>query len=70
MFLAGDGEEGLWLAESNPYAAIVLDIMLPKRDGLSVLSTLRQRGSIDIALLKLSAMRPASRSSYKSPVRS
>jgi DNA-binding response OmpR family regulator len=39
--VAGDGEEGLWLAESNDYDAIVLDLMLPKRDGLEVLRTLR-----------------------------
>lgn len=37
----GDGEEGLWLALSNEYDAIILDIMLPKRDGLSVLQQLR-----------------------------
>src|SRR3954451_2585548 len=42
--VAADGEEGLWLAESQPYDLIVLDIMLPKRDGLSVLSELRRRG--------------------------
>jgi DNA-binding response OmpR family regulator len=42
--LASDGEEGLWLAESHDYDAIVLDIMLPKRDGLDVLRTLRARG--------------------------
>ena len=41
---AADGEEGLWLAESHEYDAIVLDIMLPKRDGLDVLRTLRARG--------------------------
>ena len=41
---ATDGEEGLWLAESHGYDAIVLDIMLPKRDGLDVLRTLRARG--------------------------
>ncbi len=41
---ANDGEEGLWLAESHDYDAIVLDIMLPKRDGLDVLRTLRARG--------------------------
>jgi DNA-binding response OmpR family regulator len=39
--VAGDGEEGLWLAESNDYDAIVLDIMLPKLDGLSLLKKLR-----------------------------
>jgi DNA-binding response OmpR family regulator len=48
---ASDGEEGLWLADSNPYDAIVLDIMLPKRDGLSVLNELRKRGKITHVLL-------------------
>ena len=42
--VAGDGEEGLWLAESNAYDAIVLDVMLPNRDGLDVLRTLRASG--------------------------
>lgn len=40
---AADGDEGLWLAESHDYDAIVLDLMLPKRDGLDVLRTLRAR---------------------------
>ncbi len=49
---AGDGEEGLWLAESHEYDAVVLDIMLPKRDGLDVLRTLRARGrSLHVLLL-------------------
>ena len=48
---AGDGEEGLWLAESNDYDAIVLDVMLPKRDGLDVLRTLRERGKSTHVLL-------------------
>ena len=43
--VAGDGEEGLWLAESNAYDAIILDWMLPKRDGISVLRALRERGN-------------------------
>lgn len=48
----GDGEEGLWLASSNGYDAVILDIMLPKRDGLSVLSTLRARGhAVHVLLL-------------------
>jgi two-component system OmpR family response regulator len=42
--LAGDGEEGLFLASEIPYAAIVLDLMLPKRDGWSVLDSLRRAG--------------------------
>ncbi len=41
---AADGEEGLWLAESHEYDAMILDIMLPKRDGLEVLRTLRTSG--------------------------
>ena len=41
--LAGDGEEGLWLAKENAYDVVVLDIMLPKRDGLSLLGELRRR---------------------------
>jgi len=40
--LAGDGVEGLWLAESHDYDVIVLDVMLPQRDGLSVLAELRR----------------------------
>ena len=41
--ISGDGEEGLERATTTPYDAIVIDIMLPKRDGLSVLRTLRLR---------------------------
>jgi DNA-binding response OmpR family regulator len=48
---AGDGEEGLWLAESNDYDVIVLDIMLPKLDGLSLLKRLRERGKLTHVLL-------------------
>jgi two-component system OmpR family response regulator len=39
---APDGEEALILASTAPYDAAVLDIMLPKLDGLSLLSQLRQ----------------------------
>jgi heavy metal response regulator len=41
--LSHDGNEGLDRAVSEPYDAIVLDIMLPGQDGLSVLRTLRDR---------------------------
>ncbi len=34
---AFDGEEGHFLGDTEPYDAIVLDIGLPKKDGLSVL---------------------------------
>lgn len=48
---AGDGEQGLWLAESNRYDVIILDIMLPKLDGLAVLRRLREAGRQDHVLL-------------------
>jgi DNA-binding response OmpR family regulator len=50
--LAGDGEEGLWLALSYNYDVLVLDIMLPKRDGLSLLAELRRQGrTVHVLLL-------------------
>ena len=41
--ISGDGEDGFERATKTPYDAIVIDIMLPKRDGLSVLKMLRMR---------------------------
>lgn len=38
---AADGQEGLWFAESHEYDVIVLDLMLPEIDGLTVLRKLR-----------------------------
>lgn len=43
--LAADGEEGLALAEANPYDLLIVDIMLPKLDGLTVCRRLRSAGS-------------------------
>ena len=42
--LAKDGEEGLDLARTGIYDLIILDIMLPKIDGLTILKTLRDEG--------------------------
>jgi two-component system OmpR family response regulator len=42
--LAADGPEGLWLATENPYAAIVLDVMLPGFDGFELCRKLRAAG--------------------------
>jgi len=43
--VAGDGAEALQTLETVPaYDLIVLDLMLPKRDGFAVLRTLRERG--------------------------
>lgn len=38
---AAEGETGLWYAQSNDYDAIVLDLMLPRIDGLTILKRLR-----------------------------
>jgi DNA-binding response OmpR family regulator len=40
----GDGHEALWHAESNQYDVIVMDLMLPGLDGLSMLRRLRAEG--------------------------
>ena len=42
----GDGKEGLWLAESNDYDAIILDLLLPGLDGLSVLQRLDRKSVV------------------------
>jgi len=42
--VTGDGEEGLWYATLNDYDVIVLDLMLPTLDGLSLLARLRGEG--------------------------
>lgn len=40
--VAADGEAGLWLATEHPYDVILLDIMLPKRNGYQVCRALRE----------------------------
>lgn len=51
---AADGEEGLWRIETARYDAIVLDIMLPKLDGLTLLARMRAAGN-DAHVLLLTA---------------
>lgn len=51
---AFDGEEGQSLAELTPYDAVILDIMLPRRDGLAVCRELR-RQRINMPILMLTA---------------
>lgn len=43
--VAADGEEGLWQAQSGKHDVIILDLMLPKIDGLTILQKLREEGS-------------------------
>ena len=52
--VANDGEQGLWMASSEPYDAIVLDILLPKINGYVVCAELRKR-SVWIPILMLTA---------------
>lgn len=42
--VAYDGEEGLYLALNERYDLLLLDIMLPKRDGIDILNTVREKG--------------------------
>ncbi|MBZ5497886.1 MAG: response regulator transcription factor [Acidobacteriia bacterium] len=42
--VTGDGKEGLWFATSNDYDVIILDLMLPEVDGLTILKRLRSAG--------------------------
>lgn len=41
---AFDGEEGWFLGDTEPYDAVVLDLGLPKKDGIAVLSEWRRAG--------------------------
>jgi DNA-binding response OmpR family regulator len=52
--LAQDGREAEWLAYENPYDVIILDLMIPIKDGLTVLKNLRD-GGIDTPVLILTA---------------
>ena len=41
---AADGQEAEWMAFENPYDMIILDVMLPRKDGIEVLKSLRAGG--------------------------
>lgn len=43
--VASDGLDGLWRAQEQPYAAIVLDLLLPERNGYQVCAALREAGN-------------------------
>lgn len=51
---AGDGEEGLWMAQAYDFDVVILDLMLPKMDGLALLDSLRNAGD-ETPVLILSA---------------
>jgi DNA-binding response OmpR family regulator len=51
---AYDGEEAQYMAETTPFDLIILDIMLPKKDGVTVCRELRAKG-INTPILMLTA---------------
>ncbi len=51
---AGDGDAGLEKATTGGYDLVLLDVMLPRRNGLDVLRDLRQRG-VDTPVIMLTA---------------
>src|SRR5436305_9857972 len=53
---AADGEDALDLATREPYDVAIVDLMLPKRDGLSLIEELRRR-AVATPVLILSARR-------------
>jgi DNA-binding response OmpR family regulator len=55
--VAHTGEYGFYLINSEPFDLIILDVMLPGRSGLEILSTARSRG-LCTAVLILTARTP------------
>lgn len=49
-----DGEEGLYMAETYPYDVILLDILLPGIDGLTILKTIRDK-KIEVPVVMLTS---------------
>ncbi|MEN9389606.1 MAG: hypothetical protein RLY61_690, partial [Candidatus Parcubacteria bacterium] len=52
--IALDGEEGSFMAETEPYDLIILDLMLPKIDGITLCKNLREKG-MTVPVLMLTA---------------
>jgi len=51
VVVAGTGEEGFYLVSAEEFDLVILDLMLPGRDGLQVLATLRKRGLVTPVLI-------------------
>ncbi len=49
--VAKDGIEGRYMAAEGHYDAVILDVQLPGLDGWSVLSSIRERGSLPVLML-------------------
>lgn len=52
--IAYTGEDGFFLASAEPFDLVVLDIMLPRRNGLEILAAMRKRG-LQVPVLILTA---------------
>lgn len=52
--IADNGEDGQFLAETNPYDLILLDIMLPKKDGITICKEMR-KNKVNTPVLMLTA---------------
>lgn len=52
--VASDGDDGVWMATEHEYGAIVLDVMLPKRNGYRVCVEVRDHG-VETPILMLTA---------------
>ncbi len=52
--VAHDGEKGIEMAQVNAYDLVILDLMLPEKDGLTICRELRAR-KIDVPILMLTA---------------
>lgn len=52
--VANEGEQGLFLAEINPYDLIILDMMLPGKDGITISKELRKK-QVNSPILMLTA---------------
>lgn len=48
---AYDGEEAVKMFEANQYDLVILDVMLPKMDGLTVLQRIREKSSVPVIML-------------------
>ena len=58
---AGDGEEAIRLANAGPFDVVVLDLMLPKIDGVTVCRAIRKQATNgDVPILMLTARREES----------
>ncbi|TIU76168.1 MAG: response regulator transcription factor, partial [Mesorhizobium sp.] len=49
--IAGDGETGFALADAGDYDVMVVDRLMPRRNGLSVIAALRSRGNTTPVLI-------------------